>query len=894
MLKQESIKKYVIPIIFILLAMVFAIHYRMYPANLPVTDEWATNTIHSNIKSEISNQVSKENPNLPDTYKEKIINERFDTFIKENKDQLKPQIEQLSSQFKQQYQTDDGDTYLLAIDPYLWYRYGLNYLECGESGCYEKPDGTLGTLRDGRNYQSDPMSGEAYLGVFIYKVMNIFGEHSLMKAFYFIPIIFIILSIIPAFFIAKKVGGNVAGLVAGLIIGLNTSLLSRTMGGFADNDGAIIMFPLLIMWFLIEFIDSDTMLKKTIFATCGALSFYLMTFIWRTEHVFAVIVCSVIMYLGLLGLIELYKTRQFKETLKITLKRSLQPFIYVIVCFLTLSLLFDKLYIMKLIELYKTRQFKETLKITLKSLQPFIYVIVCFLTLSLLFDKLYIMNIINNILSFVRFHDVATTSAWPNVLVTVAELNVQTYSTLITSLGGMLWVVFAVVGLILTFIKKKNLMLASVLFVWTIASVFSYSRGIRFNILVVPTFAIYVGICLGLFYKECTVWVYEHINLNYNLSKVIFSVIIIFILILPVSQGNNMFSAAKGVGTGYIPSYNYAWDDTLNRIKFDADDGYGYITTWWDFGHWFVAKGIRVTFDGGNQGRRIHWVGKSLITNDEHLSVSILRMLNCGQEKSFTLLENYFDNDTLKAVTLTYETIVEDKDTARAILMDKNIPVGIIDEYLLYTHCDDLFPHYFITSEDMVGKAPVWGHFGSWNFTKATMWQSVKGLNQNDGVNILINRFGLKDNEATGVYYEIQRTSADRWVSPWPAYQTGKLPCTESEDLIKCQNVEIDKYNATTYLYTQQGKELVKSLSFINQDNEFVVLEFDDYTIGYSVLLLPDTNIIIVDPAHADSMFTRLFYYEGIGLEHYEPFYQTRQVTGQHIKTWKINYQGGN
>lgn len=90
MLKQESIKKYVIPIIFILLAMVFAINYRMYPANLPVTDEWAINTIHSNIKSEISNQVSKENPNLPDTYKEKIINERFDTFIKENIGKPKP------------------------------------------------------------------------------------------------------------------------------------------------------------------------------------------------------------------------------------------------------------------------------------------------------------------------------------------------------------------------------------------------------------------------------------------------------------------------------------------------------------------------------------------------------------------------------------------------------------------------------------------------------------------------------------------------------------------------------------------------------------------------------------------------------------------------------------
>ena len=30
-------------------------------------------------------------------------------------------------------------------------------------------------------------------------------------------------------------------------------------------------------------------------------------------------------------------------------------------------------------------------------------------------------------------------------------------------------------------------------------------------------------------------------------------------------------------------------------------------------------------------------------------------------------------------------------------------------------------PDYFITSYDMIGKSGVWGHFGSWDFVKATM-----------------------------------------------------------------------------------------------------------------------------------------------------------------------------
>ena len=42
----------------------------------------------------------------------------------------------------------------------------------------------------------------------------------------------------------------------------------------------------------------------------------------------------------------------------------------------------------------------------------------------------------------------------------------------------------------------------------------------------------------------------------------------------------------------------------------------------------------------------------------------------------------------------------------------------------------------------------------------------------------------------------------------------------------------------------------------------------------------------------AGSMFTRLFYYDGIGLDNFEMFYENKQVTGGDILVWKVNWEG--
>ncbi|MFT4343314.1 MAG: STT3 domain-containing protein [Candidatus Woesearchaeota archaeon] len=868
-LKSDTTKKIVVPAILIFIAVFFAFFFRMYPFHIPAADDWAERSIMSNVEQQIAQQVRQQNPNLPEANQQRLIQQQLNQFMRENQAMIDEQKEELAEYFRSHIQDDTGQTYLLAIDPYLWLGYAENYLECGHAGCYEMIDEdgntVYSTLRNGREVHVRGFSGEAYFGVMIYRFFNIFGDYSLLTSFFFISIFFVAGAVIPAFFLAQKLGGNVGGFVAGMIVAVNGALLGRTPGGFADNDGAIILFPLLLMWCIVGYGEAQSLRNRILFGLGGALSLVTMSFIWPTQHVVLAMSGGAGLYIGILALITFIKNYGKADSIIFNIKDSI-------------------------------------LSVKNHIILLGVYIAGLFAAMTVFVNPRYVITFLNPILDFVFSQEVAVRTVWPNVLVTVAELRVDPYSVLVAQLGGSLLVLIALIGLILLFIgkdeqKKRHLLLASVILIWGIATVFSFSRGIRFAILVIPSFAVCAGVAVGMAYRYASAWFVREMNADVILTKSILSIFVVLLFIIPIvpagSSNASMLGHAHNIATGQIPSYNDAWDDTLSRIKNDAEDGYGYVTTWWDFGHWIVQNGIRVTFDGGDQGRRIHWVGKTLITDDEDKAVGLLRMLNCYQERAGNRLEEYLENDTLSAVNLVYETVSTDREGARAILEARGISPEFIEEYLEYTHCseDILYPHYFITSEDMVGKAGVWGHFGSWNFTRATMYQTVRGQNLSQGTQILMENFSLDQQTAQQYYYEIQEARADQWVAGWPGYYSNRAGCQTAGGTTQCGNgIVVDRTDMTGFLATQQGNVPLASVSYINDDGEFVVIPGESDA-QFSALLLPDGSSIIADPLHAGSMFTRLFFYGGHGLRHFEQFYDTTQILGGgRILTWRVHW----
>ncbi len=830
----------------LLIPIILSIHFRMYPSELPITDEWAKTTVYNHYKSQIQSEIDQQYPNLPDTNKQTLINNQFQQMLKEEKDTINQQIEQLSQQYKNEFKDDKGQTYLLAIDPYLWYGEARNYIENGHFGTEVVDDKQINFLRNGRFGREMPaITLLSFLEAYLFKFLNFFDKTiSLMGVCFIMPVILITLSTIFAFLIARRIAGNVGGLFAGIIVAVNAALLGRTPAGFADTDPFNVLFPLMIGWAFLEAFGAKEKKVRYIYATLGGLFVGLFSIAWLGWAFMLDFVLFAIGIYFIYQLIIYFKNKKEVMPLKNTLFTG--------IIFLLSSSIFVTLF----------RGFNITI------------------------------TALTSPLRFISIKEVAVTTIWPNVLTTVAEFNEIPLGDIMSQMGGAFLFFIAIIGIILTILTKKDIYknidikYAAFLTIWFIGTTYAFTKGTRFAILLVPAFAIAFGAACGIVYKYVSKWTIKEMHIPDHLAKIILIILLCLLLVSPLRS-------AKATAKNEIPSMNDAWYNSLTAIKEDSKDAI--ITSWWDFGHWFAAVSERrVTFDGADQGRRIHWVGKTLLTADEDEAIDILKMLNCGQEEPSYLLEEYMGGN-LKAIMTLKKIIREDKESAEGILLDEGLTKEQTKNILKLTHCDDLIDQYYIASEDMIGKSGVWGHFGSWDFEKAAMHQLVRKKDPMEGITILKTKFGLSEDEANDIYYEIQNNNADSWVSPWPSYAQNTLSgCIKDEENIICGNgLEFNLKTEDAKIQTQQGTVHLKSLAFINKEGKFELKEYENNTIPYSAALIPHDETylsIFMDPQLAASMFTRLFFFEGHGLKHFKPFIHEQQIAGGQIHIYKVDW----
>jgi dolichyl-phosphooligosaccharide-protein glycotransferase len=848
---------WLIPLVLILVVIMTSTYFRAMPASLPITEEWAENTVYNFYEEQITTGIAQQYPNLPQQNRKLLVEKELDKFFKENKESVNNDIKQISKQYKESFQDDDGQTYLLAIDPYHWYSMAKNYEENGHFGDGISEEGvstfSLRNGREGKNLGVQPFN--SLVMVILHRAMSIFSNVSLMTAAFYLPLILIALSIIPAFFITRKIGGNWGGFFAGMIIAINAALLGRTPAGFADTDAYSILFPLLIVWLLLESFDAKSLKSKLTLASLSGLATGLFSFAWRGwwymfDFILAGIVIYILylLYLNRKDIKNVFNNSKFKSTMIICLG------------YIVSSGIFVTIFLKKFEKFYTA------------PLQP---------------------------LDVITIKDVATNKIWPNVLTTVAEFNEVAFKKIFVQMGGELLFFIAIIGLLIAFTtsfyskikERKELIYPLILLFWLVGTMYSFTKGIRFAILMVPVFAITFGIALGFVYTYVVRWVKKNLYINKLVIQIVVIAILMLLLISPLK-------AAADVGRGELPSMDDAWYNTLTKIKDNTNDAI--ITSWWDFGHWFYAiSERRVTFDGADQGERIHWVGKTLLTSNEKTSVGILRMLNCGQERPVHLLEEFFADDTLRAVNvLNAMMVLNDKNKAIAILKEEGLTNEQIAEIIKITYCEDLIEQFFITSEDMVGKAGVWGHFGSWDFERAAMYQAVIN-NKVEGRQILIDEYGLTEEKADEYYYEITTTPGDQWVTTWPGFQ-GSGKCTKvDEQTLNCNvnlgqqgtaTLEVDLTTMNAEIETNKNPIHPNSIVYATE-NRVEERKFEDDLLGLSVVLLPEQNkIILTHPLQANSIFTKLFYFEGHGLDCFSKFDERNQVTGGRIVTWKIDW----
>ena len=835
-------------LLLLLIPLFLSFHFRAQTTYLPLTDQLATDAVYNSLRSQLAGQIDQQYPNLPDRQKQELVAEAFQEMLKTQGPGIEQQIDIVSQQYKSRFQDDKGQTYLLAIDPYTYYRQIRNLLDRGHVG---------DELRDGQPFNTlfqaplgSPMyaSFHIYFGYFFHKVWSFFNSDvHLMKSFFYIPAIISMLAVIPAFFLARKFGGPVAGFFASVMVAIHPVFLSRTPAGFSDTDAYNVFFPLLIVWCFIATFDQKTFKRKLLLMSLTGFLVGIYSYAWTGWwYIFGFTLGAGSLHLFILGILKLRKGRL----------HEIQHELYLFCVYVLSSAIFVTLF---------------------SGFNTF-------------------MNLFTAPLRFIRLKAaISGISIWPNVYTTVAELNPINIRGAINQIGGDLLFYIAILGIILIFFKKNKetkfeIRLTVLLALWFIATLYASTKGVRFVLLLVPAFSLAFGTSIGILYTKISQIISQWIQLDKRIIKSVFLILSLLLFIKPLQS-------ASYTAEHELPSMTDAWWESLTQIKEESSED-AIITSWWDFGHWFKTIAERgVTFDGASQsGHNAHFVGRSLLTPNETETIGILRMLDCGQNLAYETLLEETDQNGVRAVDIIKELQLVDREEAKRILKKENIT----EEILQYTHCDP--PEaYFITSEDMTQKAGVWGHFGSWDFRKAQIWQTAKGVPSTQGIS-LIEELGFPTEEAQQLYNEVQglqdETSANTWIAPWPSYgQSSPSGCGVEGETITCGNgLVVNKTSWDAHIIAQGAALVPVSLTYFDGE-DIVEKKFSNVSTQVSGILIP-TGInsyrsMIAQSAHANSIYTRLFYLEGHGLRHFEKISDRRAVTGVRIVVWKVKWDGG-
>lgn len=502
-------------------------------------------------------------------------------------------------------------------------------------------------------------------------------------------------------------------------------------------------------------------------------------------------------------------------------------------------------------------------------------------------------------ISFTSIKNAARPDLWPNVYTTVAELNPSRFDDVVASVGGTLMFGIALLGLVLLLMRvdehgKFDVTYTVLLSLWFLGTTYASLKGVRFILLIGPAFAVAFGSAAGLLYQRLGGFGERQLHISKQLTGALLIVLLGLAIIGPVQAGPHMVKVSFAESTRDVPIVNDAWWNVMTQIK-DKSTPDAIVNSWWDFGHHFKYISDRaVTFDGSTQNSpQAHWIGRALQTSSEQEAVGILRMLDCGANNAFDAVFNV-TQDHYRSVQIVEELIMLDKESARKVAKREGVPENV----LLFTHCDAP-EDFFITSADMVGKAGVWSHFGMWDFERAEVWIKWKDLPEGDAVPQMAKRFNWTEEYAGEIYNHAvgigSEEEANQWISPWNGYIGEPASCGPDAGLLRCGSVAINASGKSALIQVSQGLASAGELVAYDKKGNVSRTKLNGGNAGLVVLMWPRGREMVAMPAVKDlseSMFTRLFYMNGLGLRNFRHFAEDNQLFGGKISVWKVDWNG--
>lgn len=932
---KHTIKVSQILITFSLLFLLLYVSYdiRSTTADLPIADRAAQDNVVNQLRQSIVQQVEMDPDSrfLPPARREQIIQERFEQEWSQNRDFYESQIDIRATQFRFLMQDEINQTYLIGLDPFYYFRWFRNTLENGHPGDYISEEGFPATNHrlapteiDVSAYQTDML---VQIAVAWHRFVNIFRDVPPQTSFFFVPIVLMTITLTIAFFLGKRLGGNFAGVFTAGIIMLNQNLLPRSIAGFTDTDPFNVLFPLLIMWMLVEATFATKTWSRYLFVGLGGLATGLFAIAWNSWWFMFAIVGTAF---------------------------AVSCIFYAVKVFIQKRKIIDVFY-------YKRLQQNIIMGVGyFISTAFFVTILTSFSTFTRAFTKPFA--------STGGINAPTHANGFPNVFTTVAELADGSWS-LIFSVGGStaqgLVFLLALIGAILLIVpdvKKKwfdqdyNVLLPALLIVYFAFTAYMVLVAVRFTILYAPAFAVGFGIFVGRFYQflharvphwiSMPLWpitgafilftfayffggetLYFGLAILVLVSGFLASLqvkqlkiptlsLMMLLLLVPVMSGETFYTDDSKYGVAVMisqsmtPMMNTDFYQLLTRIR-DESHPDAIISSWWDFGHQFITIGRRgASADGANQNTiAVNFLAQALITDDPSHFNGISRMLNCNSHFGF-IDANDIVNDSARTMELFGSILREtDMDVASQILLDSGyFTPEQVTNITAQTHCDDIVESYWIASEDMVGKAPVWGHFGTWDFNRAQLWNERN--NRSGFITLAMEIENITEAEAAALQARLRgmnNQQGNAWISPWPQFYTqGRCQIDGNATICPIQGMQLgqgivlegvvfETPQDATLIIRQAGQQILIEPSRVgyNIGMDFFLYDNEESPvpeIGLNIINKNgQTSVSLAHPALVGSTFTKMFYYDGAGLQEYVEIFDDRiiRLNGQRFITFK-------
>ena len=765
------------------------------------------------------------------------------------------------------FEDQNGQPYFSEMDSYYNYRMTQDYLNHGYLGDTIQ-NGTSWDLHSaypsGRSATSNPLI--VYITAFTYKLANSFANVPLNEVAIWIAPFVASLAVIPAYLFVRRLTNDYGGITAGILVGLAPAYFVHTFAGFFDTDMFNMIFPIMVVGFFIMSMIAKDIKTRSIYVALSVISLLVYSIAWEGWwYLFYLVIGTAIVYL-------LVSNYLFKL-------KTIKPF----------------------------KEYPDKTKWLLE--QPAIFSLVVFVVLSSILMSIYwgpsgFISSLTSSIGFSQLHSTLQGTSYPNIYVSVGELQVPSISDTVSEVGGIVPFVLGilVVPLLLWKLKpegtkkenrhelsapkrkskprrkakkaktevveekikkssiitdphviekKKNYLLYAVLFaIWLSLMGFALTQGSRF----LEQFALPIALGAGVFVGLIVPYIKKHVkNVRYCTLAVV-------ILIAAVAY--SPVYGAYNTSNSVVPGTDDSMYNSLTWIK-DNTPQNTVLTSWWDFGHMFTAVADRpVTFDGGSQNTpRAYWVGQALSTSNENLSAGIFRMLTSSGDQGYSTLENYTHN-TGKSVEILDKILPVDKQAAQTILTsDYNLTPDQAQNVLQYTHPANPAPHEVILSTDMINKAGVWSYFGSWNFQNNTgqgySYSAQQATTQQvNGTTVI----GSALSSTAAVVAQINGTKIAAGLQ---YQQDNQTQIMEPHKLIVVQN----------------GNVVMNQI--VSNDSEF------------SIVLINQSNTyitVIMNKELEDSMFTRMFFENGAGLSKFKLAHEEGGILDPYGTTvWNVN-----